>query len=88
MSHLHENRKILNRLSRLQGQINAIQKTVNDSEKSCVEVLQQVAAVKGAVNGLMNELIEEHLKHHVLTGTQYNESEMEEFFKLLKKYRE
>ncbi|MCF8998379.1 metal-sensitive transcriptional regulator [Acinetobacter nectaris] len=81
---IHENRKIINRLNRLQGQINGIQKTVHDSEKSCVEVLQQFAAV----NGLMNELIEEHLKNHVLTESQYNEGEMDEFFKLLKKYRE
>lgn len=88
MGHLNSNKKILNRIGRLQGQINAIQKKAQDEETSCLDVLQQVAAVKGAVNGLMNELIEEHLKHHILKKADDHNEELDEFFKLLKKYRE
>ncbi|MBF7695411.1 metal/formaldehyde-sensitive transcriptional repressor [Acinetobacter rathckeae] len=88
MSHLHNDRKIINRINRLQGQVNAVHKTVHDKDKECLEVLQQVAAVKGAVNGLMNELIEAHLRNHVLQADTYDANEVEEFFKLLKKYRE
>ena len=61
MGHLHQNKKVLNRVKRLQGQINAIEDALIDEEKSCIDVLQQVAAIKGAVNGLMYELIEAHL---------------------------
>lgn len=85
MSHLHNNRKILNRISRLQGQMNAMYSCVAESEAECMEVLQQVAAIRGAVNGLMNELLEEHLRHHVLSDNQ-NEQELAEFLLLLKKY--
>ena len=87
MSHLHQDKKILHRVKRLQGQMAAVEDALNQSEKSCIEVLQQVAATKGAVNGLMNELIESHLRHHVLTDANaINDDELQEFLKLLKRY--
>ncbi|HCM31208.1 MAG TPA: transcriptional repressor RcnR to maintain nickel and cobalt homeostasis, partial [Acinetobacter radioresistens] len=60
MGHLHQDKKILNRVKRLQGQLQAVETALQQEDKSCIEVLQQVAAIKGAVNGLMNELIESH----------------------------
>lgn len=87
MSHLQHDKKVLNRVKRLKGQIHAVEDALNQPELSCIHVLQQVAAIKGAVNGLMNELIENHLRHHVLTDTEaVNEQELQEFLKLLKRY--
>lgn len=87
MSHLNQDKKILNRVKRLKGQINAVEDVIQNDEQSCIDVLQQVAAIKGAVNGLMNELIESHLRNHVLTdATAIDENELEEFLKLLKRY--
>lgn len=87
MSHLHQDKKILNRVKRLQGQINAVEQALQQPEAGCIDVLQQVAAIKGAVNGLMNELIKAHLRHHVLPeGTEVNEVELADFMKLLKRY--
>ncbi|QIO04459.1 metal/formaldehyde-sensitive transcriptional repressor [Acinetobacter shaoyimingii] len=87
MSHLNEDKKILNRVKRLKGQISAVEEAIQNPEQSCIEVLQQVAAIKGAINGLMNELIESHLRHHVITDeTQINETELAEFLSLLKRY--
>lgn len=87
MSHLQHDKKVLNRVKRLKGQIHAVEDALNQPELSCIDVLQQVAAIKGAVNGLMKELIENHLRHHVLTDTQaVNEQELQEFLKLLKRY--
>jgi DNA-binding FrmR family transcriptional regulator len=87
LSHLHTDKKILNRVKRLQGQIGAVEQAIQDPERGCIEVLQQVAAIKGAVNGLMNELIESHLRHHVIGDQcEVNEHELEEFMKLLKRY--
>ncbi|BAP39300.1 MULTISPECIES: metal/formaldehyde-sensitive transcriptional repressor [Acinetobacter] len=87
MSHLHQDKKVLNRVKRLKGQIHAIEEALNDQSSSCISVLQQVAAIKGAVNGLMNELIEQHLTEHVIKDTQaVDEAELQEFLKLLKRY--
>ncbi|WP_180014809.1 metal/formaldehyde-sensitive transcriptional repressor [Acinetobacter sp. YH16031] len=86
MSHVHDDKKILNRVRRLQGQMNAVEQSLQNPETGCIQVLQQVAAVKGAINGLMNELIETHLREHVIGEAAVNEEEMAEFLKLLKRY--
>lgn len=87
MSHLNQNKKILNRIRRIQGQTNALEQNILNSENSCIEVLQQVAAIKGAINGLMNELIELHLREHVLGDTEkIKGKELNEFLALVKRY--
>lgn len=86
MSHVHDDKKILNRIRRLQGQMNAVEKSLLNPETGCIQVLQQVAAIKGAINGLMNELIETHLREHVIGEATVNEEELAEFLKLLKRY--
>ena len=86
MGHLYQNKKVLNRVKRIQGQINAVEAALNHEEKSCIDVLQQVAAIKGAVNGLMNELIETHLREHVISNATTNEDELQTFIQLLKRY--
>lgn len=37
-----------------------------NSEHECVDLLQLIAATRGAMNGLMNEVVEGHIRHHVL----------------------
>ncbi len=87
MSHLNQNKKILNRIRRIQGQTNALEQNILKSENSCIEALQQIAAIKGAINGLMNELIELHLREHVLGDTEeIKEKELNEFLALVKRY--
>ena len=66
MGHTAENKKkLLARVGRIQGQMKAIQKAVEE-ESACAELLQVVASCRGALNGLMSELIEGHLYGHVL----------------------
>jgi len=86
VSHVYDDKKILNRVRRLQGQMNAVEQSLQNPETGCIQVLQQVAAVKGAINGLMNELIETHLREHVIGEAAVNEEELAEFLKLLKRY--
>jgi len=84
---LHQDKKILNRIKRIQGQVTSVEKSLLTPESSCLEVLQQVAAIKGAINGLMNELIELHLREHVLGDTEkIKEKELNEFLALVKRY--
>lgn len=87
MSHLNQNKKIMNRVKRIQGQANAIEQNLQAENISCIEVLQQVAAVKGAITGLMNELIELHLREHVLSDLEeINEEDLSDFLALIKRY--
>jgi len=52
------------RLNRLKGQLAGIQRMVEE-EKYCVDVLQQIAAVRGALGKVASKLLEAHVKHCV-----------------------
>ena len=66
MSHTTQGKtKLLNRVRRLRGQIEAVERALED-EKDCGQVLHLVAAVRGATNGLMVELVEDHIRFHVV----------------------
>ncbi|CZW86246.1 metal-sensing transcriptional repressor [Enterobacter hormaechei] len=66
MSHtVRDKKKLLTRLKKIQGQSAALEKMLN-SDHECAEVLQQLAAIRGAVNGMMLQVIEGHLTDHVV----------------------
>ena len=66
MSHtIREKNKLLNRVSRLRGQIEAIERAL-EQEVECADVLQLIASARGAMNGLMAEVLEEHIRMHVV----------------------
>ena len=66
MSHTQkEKRALLNRIRRLRGQLDGLERSLND-EQSCYDILQQIAAVRGAVNGLMAEVMEGHIREHLV----------------------
>jgi FrmR/RcnR family transcriptional regulator, repressor of frmRAB operon len=58
-------KKLLGRIRRIRGQAEAIERALSE-EHECSDVLQLVAACRGALNGLMAELIEGHVRYHVL----------------------
>jgi FrmR/RcnR family transcriptional regulator, repressor of frmRAB operon len=62
---IREKEKLLNRVRRVRGQIEALERAV-DREKGCSEVLHLVVAARGAMNSLMAEIIEDHIRMHVV----------------------
>jgi DNA-binding FrmR family transcriptional regulator len=62
---IREKSKLLNRVSRLRGQIEAIERAL-EQELDCAEVLQLIASARGAMNGLMAEVMEDHIRQHVI----------------------
>ena len=66
MSHTsREKLKLLNRVRRIRGQIEAVERAL-DEEKGCADVLHLIVAARGAMNGLMTEVIEDHIRLHVV----------------------
>jgi DNA-binding FrmR family transcriptional regulator len=66
MAHtIRDKAKLLNRVRRIRGQIDAIGKALED-ERDCSMILQLIAACRGAMNGLMAEVLEGHVRLHVL----------------------
>ena len=65
MAHLNKSSsQLIARVRRIGGQIGAVERAL-ESDASCSEILQLVAAVRGAINGLRDELLVEHLDEHV-----------------------
>ena len=60
-----EKTKLLNRLRRIRGQIEAIERAVGE-ETECARVLQQATACRGALDGFIAEVIEDHIREHMV----------------------
>ena len=65
MHTVRDKKKLIGRIRRIRGQLEAVERAVEE-EKGCFEVLQTVAAARGAMNGLVAELVEDHVRFHVL----------------------
>ncbi|MDN5874517.1 MAG: metal/formaldehyde-sensitive transcriptional repressor, partial [Sinobacteraceae bacterium] len=65
MSHtVREKSKLLARVRRIRGQVEALERAIDD-EKGCAEVLHQIAGARGAIQGLMVEVAEQHVREHI-----------------------
>jgi DNA-binding FrmR family transcriptional regulator len=69
MSHTVGNKKkLIDRVRRVRGQIDAVERALQ-AERDCGEILQLVAASRGALNGLMAEILEGHLRFHIVNSS-------------------
>lgn len=56
--------RMLARVRRLKGQVEAVERALQ-GERECAEILQQLAAIRGAANGLMSTVLEGHVREHM-----------------------
>ena len=59
-----EKRKLLSRVRRMAGQIDAVERAVTAGDE-CADILMQLAAIRGGVNSLMAEILEDHIRLHI-----------------------
>lgn len=85
----HHKQKLLDRIKKIRGQLNGIEKAI-DEERECGQVLLTLAACRGAMNSLMAEIMEGHVRHHVLPQDAKPTSEMnnaaDELIEVIKRY--
>jgi DNA-binding FrmR family transcriptional regulator len=62
---IKEKTKLLNRIRRVRGQIEAVERALEE-EQGCATVLHLITAARGAINSLMAEVIEDHIRVHVV----------------------
>ncbi|MEI8361324.1 MAG: metal-sensitive transcriptional regulator [bacterium] len=72
--------KIINRISRIEGQFRGIRKMI-DEQKSCVDVIPQINAVRQAVAMLATELLENDLLCKFDRGERLSKKDFEQIFK-------
>jgi FrmR/RcnR family transcriptional regulator, repressor of rcnA expression len=62
----NEQVKLLNRVKRIRGQMDSVERTLSAEGHECADVLMLLAAVRGGINGLMAEVLEDHIRLHLL----------------------
>lgn len=60
-----EKQKLINRVRRLRGQVEALERAL-EAEVGCAQIMQQLTAARGAINGLMAEIVEDHIRMHMI----------------------
>ena len=80
-----EHKALLNRLSRIEGQIRGIRGMV-DKDAYCVDILVQVAAANSALNSFTRELLSQHIRTCVADDLRAGQDEkLDELLRLLPK---
>ncbi len=90
MAHtVEEKKKLLNRVRRIRGQVEAIEKSL-EQEVECSETLHSISVCRGALDSLMAEVIEGHIRFHVLdpnrTPTKIQAQAAEDLIHALRTY--
>ena len=80
-----EYRSLMNRLSRIEGQVRGI-KNMLESDAYCTDIMIQVSAVNAALNCFNRELLSEHLRTCVADDIRAgHEDTLDDLLKLLPK---
>ena len=75
MAHtIRDKKKLLSRVRRIAGQVSAIERALEE-EQDATDLLQTIAACRGAMNGLMSEVIEGHIRFHIVDPDKNPRSE-------------
>jgi DNA-binding FrmR family transcriptional regulator len=60
-----QKQKLLNRIRRLRGQVDALDRAV-EAEEGCSEVMRLLTAARGAINAIMAEVVDDHIVLHMI----------------------
>jgi FrmR/RcnR family transcriptional regulator, repressor of rcnA expression len=86
MSHLSKEKlDLLNRTKKIVGQLESVERAL-DQDEPCADVLQRLAAARGAINSLMAELMEDHIRHHIGKKTKSAEEGAEDLIEIVRSY--
>lgn len=70
-----EEKNLLNRLNRIEGQIRGIKNMVEE-DRYCVDILTQVSAVQAALNSFNKMLLSDHIKTCVVEDIRSGDTEV------------
>ena len=79
-----EKKKLINRLSRIEGQIRGIRHLV-ENDAYCVDILTQSAAAKNAFAAFNRELLRRHIEGCVVRDIKNDEADIDELMDIIGK---
>ncbi len=77
------------RLATIRGHLEGVLRQLDDEQIYCVDVLQQLYAVRSAVDKVGEVILRGHLQEHVVTASERGDSQrlVDELMELLKYHR-
>ncbi len=86
MHTIRDKQKLLARVRRLRGQIEAIERAL-ETEAGCEQVMHQIAGARGAMAGLMAEVVEDHVRTHLVDpGVPMHADAVEQLLDVVRTY--
>ncbi len=89
MHTVRDKRKLLARVKRIRGQVEAIERAL-ESEAGCDQVMHLIAGARGAMAGLMVEVVEDHVRTHLVDTERHpgalNAEAVEHLIDVLRSY--
>lgn len=86
MSHIaKEKLELVSRSKKIIGQMESVLRGLEE-DAHCAEVLQRLAAARGAINSLMGELMEDHIRNHMPRKTKSSSEAAEDLVEIVRTY--
>lgn len=86
MTHLSKEKlDLVNRTKKVIGQLESVLRGFNEDEQ-CADILQRLAAARGAINSLMGELLEDHIRNHMPQNSKSAAEAAEDVIEIVKTY--
>jgi len=86
MSHLsREKLDLVSRTKKVIGQLESVLRALTDDEQ-CADVLQRLAAARGAINSLMGELLEDHIRNHMPRSSKSSQEAADDVIEIVRTY--
>jgi len=86
MSHItREKLDLVSRTKKVIGQLESVLRGLEE-DAHCADVLQRLAAARGAINSLMGELMEDHIRNHMPRKTKSSAEATEDLVEIVRTY--
>ena len=76
---------LVTRTKKVIGQLESVLRALNQDEQ-CADILQRLAAARGAINSLMAELMEDHIRNHMPRNSKSSEEAADDVIQIVRTY--
>jgi FrmR/RcnR family transcriptional regulator, repressor of frmRAB operon len=76
---------LVTRTKKVIGQLESVLRGLTEDEQ-CAEILQRLAAARGAINSLMAELMEDHIRNHMPRNSKSSEEAADDVIQIVRTY--
>jgi FrmR/RcnR family transcriptional regulator, repressor of rcnA expression len=86
MTHMtREKLDLISRSKKVIGQLESVLRGLEE-DAHCADILQRLAAARGAINSLMGELMEDHIRNHMPRKSKSAEDAADDLIEIVRTY--